>query len=75
MREAEAPERWRAHYQRHKADVLDYFAGKPRFMLFDIETGDPAELVRFLAPAFSLDVRKWAHHGSAATRHRNMEQS
>lgn len=73
--EAEAPERWRAHYQRHKADVLDYFAGKPRFMLFDIETGDPAELVRFLAPAFRLDAGKWAHHGSAAARHRNMGQA
>lgn len=72
--ETEAPERWRAHYQRHKAEVLDHFRGKQRFMLFDIETGDPAELVRFLAPAFRLDPGKWAHHGSAATRHRNKGQ-
>ena len=69
--EAEAPERWRAHYDRHKADVLAYFAGKPRFMVFDIESGDPAQLVRFLAADFTLDEGAWAHHGSAAMRHRD----
>jgi hypothetical protein len=69
--EAEAPECWRAHYEDHKAEVLDYFGGKPRFMVFDIEMGDPKELARFLAPAFKLDEGRWSHHGSAAKRHRN----
>ncbi len=69
--ESEAPERWRAHYARHKAEVLDYFAGKPRFMLFDIESGRPEELVRFLAPDYRLDARLWSHHGSASQRHRS----
>lgn len=72
--EAEAPERWRAHYQRHKAEVLDHFAGDQHFLLFDIEADKPEDLVRFLAPAFRLDAGKWAHHGSAATRHRKMGQ-
>ena len=66
----EAPERWRAHYARHKADVLAYFAGHPRFMVFNIESDDPAQLARFLAKGFKLDPRKWSHHGSAATRFR-----
>lgn len=67
----DAPERWRAHYARHKAEVMDYFAGNKRFMVFDIESGDPAQLVHFLAGAFQLDPGKWSHHGSAATRLRN----
>jgi hypothetical protein len=69
--ESEAPDRWRAHYARHKAAVLDYFKGNPRFMLFDIESGSPQDLVRFLAPDYRLDARLWSHHGSAAQRHRS----
>jgi hypothetical protein len=50
---------------------MDYFAGNPRFMVFDIESGDPAELARFLAGGFRLDPGKWSHHGSAAMRFRD----
>lgn len=71
----EAPDLWRAHYTRHKAEVMDHFAGNPRFMVFDIESGNPAQLARFLAGDFHLDPGKWSHHGSAATRLRNGPQS
>jgi hypothetical protein len=67
----EVPERWRADYARHKAEVMEHFAGNPRFMVFDIETGDPAQLARFLVGGFRLDPRKWSHHGSAAMRLRD----
>lgn len=68
--EAEAPALWRDQYERHKAGAASYFAGNPRFMIFDIETGSPAELAAFLAPAFRLDPRLWSHHGSRERRHR-----
>lgn len=67
--EAEAPELWRAEYQRHKAAVEAHFAGDPHFMVFDIETGSAAELAAFLAPAFRLDPALWSHHGSRERRH------
>ncbi len=67
----ETPERWRDHYARHKAEVLEYFAGNPRFMVFNIETDDPALLARLLAKDFALDPWKWSHHGSAAMRFRD----
>jgi hypothetical protein len=67
----EAPERWRTHYARHKAEVLEHFAGNPRFMVFNIESDDPPELAHFLSGDFSLDPRRWSHHGSAATRFRD----
>jgi hypothetical protein len=69
--ESEAPDRWRAHYAQHKAAVLDYFSANPHFMLFDIESDRPEELVRFLAPDYHLDARLWSHHGSAGQRHRS----
>lgn len=69
--EEEAPERWRQDYARHKAEVLAYFAGHPRFMVFDIEGGDPVQLARFAATDFDFDPAKWSHHGSAAQRHRD----
>lgn len=71
--EEEAPERWRQDYARHKAEVLAYFAGHPRFMIFNIEDDDPAQLAQFLAGDFKLDPAKWSHHGSAAQRHRDDE--
>ena len=71
IEETDAPERWRAHYARHKAEAIAYFAQNPRFMVFDIESGDPRELVKFLEPGFRLDASRWSHHGSAARRHRD----
>lgn len=71
--EAEAPDHWRDHYARHKAEVLAHFAGKPRFMLFDIESGRPSDLTAFLAADYRLDPRMWAHQGSAQQRHRNLK--
>lgn len=68
--ERAAPELWRAQYARHKAEVMAYFAGNPRFMVFDIESGRPADLATFLAPDYRLDARLWSHHGSAAQRNR-----
>lgn len=67
--ESDVPDRWREHYARHKAAVMDHFSDSPRFMLFDIESGRPEDLVRFLAPDYTLDARLWSHHGSAGQRH------
>jgi len=71
MEESAVPELWREQYAKHKAEVIAYFQGKPRFMVFDIESGRPADLARFLSPGFRLDPRHWSHHGSAAQRHRS----
>ena len=69
--ETEAPDHWRRDYARHKAAVLEYFAGSQRFMLFDIESGRPEDLMQFLAPGYRLNAGLWSHHGSAEQRHRN----
>ena len=64
-----APDVWRAQYHRQKADVTTFFEGNPRFMIFDIESGSPEDLARFLAPAYRLDERHWSHHGRQELRH------
>ncbi|MFM8986086.1 MAG: sulfotransferase [Planctomycetia bacterium] len=56
---------WRTLYTTRKAEICDYFAGNPRFMIFDIEADPPQKLARFLAADFSLDCGKWAHLGKA----------
>jgi hypothetical protein len=50
-------------YAAHKAAVCDYFAGNPRFMVFDIESDPPAKLAGLLAGDFRLDLSKWKHRG------------
>ncbi|WP_421693395.1 sulfotransferase [Aestuariivirga sp.] len=70
--ESQAPDLWRAHYARHKAEVMAHFEAYPRFMIFQIESGKPQDLVRFLAPDYRLDASFWSLSGSRAQRHRNM---
>lgn len=67
--EAEVPDDWRRTYAEHKAAVEKYFAANPRFMRFEIETGDPQQLCDFLARDYRLDPRMWGHYGRAEFRH------
>lgn len=60
-------EYWREAYAAHKAAVCDYFAGNPRFMVFDIESDPPAKLAGKLAGDFRLDPSKWKHYGLSRT--------
>lgn len=56
---------WRELYASRKAEICDYFAGHPRFLVFNIERDSPRELVRFLEADFRLDHRKWGHLGKS----------
>ncbi|MEM7695500.1 MAG: sulfotransferase [Pseudomonadota bacterium] len=59
--------RWRLEWHRHHADVLSFFADKPRSLLvYDIVSHDPAALATFLAPAFVVDPAKFPHHAKGA---------
>jgi len=66
--------RWREMYTRHKSEVLDYFRGNPRFMIFNIEHDQPESLVEFLADDFSLDLSKWEHLGQTSLRPQRLQR-
>lgn len=66
--EAQVTAIWRDMLERHKAAAKDYFAGNPRFMVFDIETDDPQKLVGFLKDSFTLDARNYGHRKSSAAK-------
>lgn len=68
VNEADVPDVWRKQYLCHKSNVMDYFAGNPRFRVYDIESDSPVDLVKFLAPSFKLDAVRWSHYGSQAQR-------
>ena len=70
--QSDAPARWRALYSSHKAQVLAYFAGNPRFLHFCIERHGPQELSNFLHRHYRLNVDLWMHRGSAAERQRKV---
>jgi hypothetical protein len=71
--EAMTPEAWRETYARHKEAVLAHFRDNPRFMAFDIETGRPEDLARFLSADYRLDPGRWSHRGSSERRHQNLK--
>ena len=53
---------WRAEHDAFVAQATAYFAGNPRFRIFDIESDRVEELAEFLAPDFDLDLRHWTNH-------------
>lgn len=57
--EADLASLWAEQYAAHHDDVRTYFAGHDRFLEFDIESGDPAVLSRFLEPDYRLHPRHW----------------
>jgi hypothetical protein len=59
--EAEVVALWRAQFTAHEAEVTRFFAALPasRFLRFDIETGDIAEVAAFLAPDFAVATQYW----------------
>ena len=58
-------EHWRAAYSAHHAAVCAYFAGNPRFMVFNIESDPPEKLAGFLKADFKLDLSRWKHRGQS----------
>lgn len=66
--EARVKDIWREHYHRHKAELLTYFAGNDRFIVFDIENDPPSKLVSFLSRDFALDAERYGHHKSSAAK-------
>jgi hypothetical protein len=50
---------WREAYEKHKHDVLSFFADKERFLHFDIDMDTAEKLSEFLLPHFRLDVAHW----------------
>jgi hypothetical protein len=63
---SDVPAQWKSCYQTHKHEVLDYFGGHPRFMVFDIESDEPEKLSRFVDPHYRLDTALWKQRGSTA---------
>lgn len=55
---------WGEEWDRHHAEVVDFFADKPgRLLVYDIKTSQPAEMVQFLAPDFLTRVEDFRHEG------------
>ena len=58
--EAKLPKIWRKQRDAHHADVRSYFAGnESRFLEFDIEADDPAQIRDFLSPDHPIDIAHW----------------
>ena len=55
---------WRQQYVRHKQDVLAYFSGHERFMVFDLEADGPEQMAAFLKPHYRFENSKWTHRGA-----------
>jgi hypothetical protein len=62
--EAQVLDYWRAEWLVHHAQVRAYFRGNPRFLDFDIEADDPADLSEFVGAAYpaARKVRFGRHH-------------
>lgn len=59
---------WSEDWDRHHDEVVDFFADKPnQLLVYDIKTGDPQEIVRFLAPDFLTRVEDFRHEGETGT--------
>lgn len=56
---AEVHELWRDLAQNHEDEVKAYFAGNPKFLHFDITTGDPQEIADLLDDDYAIDITKW----------------
>jgi hypothetical protein len=51
---------WRQQFEKHHEEVTAHWAsGDPRFMVYNLETSHPQQLVTFLASDFSLNAAKW----------------
>jgi hypothetical protein len=53
---------WRRQHAQHTAKVLDYFAGKSRFIHFRIDRDPIERMVEFLAPDFKVSASDWRVH-------------
>ena len=66
--EAEVVARWSDDWDRHHAEVVDFFADKPgRLLVFDIKRDAATRLVAFLAPDFVTRAEDFRHEGDSAT--------
>ncbi len=58
---------WSADWDRHHAEVQEFFADKPgRLLVYDIKTSKPQEMVDFLSPDFLTRVEDFRHEGDTA---------
>lgn len=65
--EEEVVAAWSADWDRHHAEVLEFFADKPgRLLVYDIKTSKPQEMVDFLSPDFLTRVEDFRHEGDTA---------
>lgn len=65
--EAAVVQRWSLDWDTHHQSVMDYFADKPgRLLVYDIKTGNPQDVVDFLAPDFITHARDFRHEVDAA---------
>lgn len=65
--EEEVVARWSAEWDRHHAEVKEFFADKPgRLLVYDIKNSKPQEMVDFLAPDFLTRVEDFRHEGDTA---------
>lgn len=53
---------WRSRFNRHKQSVIDYFAGKDTFLLFDISEHSAVQLTEFFNKhGFAFSDEHWRH--------------
>ena len=61
--EASVKDAWAGMFDRHTADVEQYFAtAGARFLRFDLDRDSPQVIADWLAPDFELNMAHWGHH-------------
>lgn len=68
--------RWLRDWHSHHSAVLDYFEQEApaQFLIFHLEHSEQAELMRFLAPHFTLTTRELPHHHQTAQHQGNQAE-
>jgi hypothetical protein len=60
--ESDVADIWRAQWDDHHRAVRDYFADSPdRLLVYDIETGNPAQIADWLGPSWAIDPARLRH--------------